>query len=190
MFSKEQAIEILYRDLLKRDETQALRDRPIILDRLTRETSFGWVFGYNNEEYAATLDPKIKWVGAGPILFNKNNGEFRRLTAGESSYLDEVIEDYEREIEAQNGHWVLRIKEGQNKLKVVNAIKQVFGLEPKAALSLITNLPCDFLKGTWRELKVIQEQLKSLSIQTEVLVTRDPVVMGTFKGGKLQPSEN
>ncbi|MDQ3233560.1 MAG: YrhB family protein [Pseudobdellovibrionaceae bacterium] len=170
MYTLEQAKSRIMSELFPEASEETLpENKPMIIDALTRETSFGWVFFYNNQKYIETNDANYAWGGPGPILFNKYTGALKRYGAAwEASGL---ILDYEKEIEAGEGNWVITLLAEQEKLKVVLAIKNVFSINQKEALEMVSQLPCNLYSGKWKDLRALQQKFEKYGVKTEVRVT-------------------
>ncbi len=92
MIDKQQAVVIARQAIaglkIKGDRKLALQE-----DK-TMETSFGWVFFYNTEEFLKTRDNKHRLVGNAPIIVDKNDGSYQ--FTGTARRIDYYIKEYER----------------------------------------------------------------------------------------------
>jgi len=68
-------------------------DELIIIDDLTIEKDYGWIFFYNSKRYLETEDISYLIAGNSPILVEKENGSLYEL--GTAFPVDEYIKQYE-----------------------------------------------------------------------------------------------
>lgn len=66
-----------------------------IIDDVTIEKEYGWVFFYETKEYLKTCDFVDTLVGNAPYIVNKYTGEV--IETGTAYPVDEYIEEYEKE---------------------------------------------------------------------------------------------
>ncbi len=69
-------------------------DEIIIIDELTIEKPWGWVFIYNSRKAWETQDPKYGLSGNGPYLVERETGKL--MQAGTSFGLETYISNYEQ----------------------------------------------------------------------------------------------
>lgn len=162
MFTLEEAKKQILTHVLHYDPSEPAQNRPRIIDEATQDYSFGWAFSYNNEAYLSTGDMRLCWVGPGPILFNKATGEIRRHGSGYIA--SEVAEDYEKELEAGDGCWVIYIQ-SNDAMKLALRLKKIFGMSGTDALKHVKRIPGPLFKGEWRELVKFAPQIPESKIQ-------------------------
>jgi len=68
-------------------------DELIIIDDLTIEKDYGWIFFYNSRRYWETEDISYLIAGNSPILVEKENGSIYEF--GTAFPVDEYIKQYE-----------------------------------------------------------------------------------------------
>jgi hypothetical protein len=162
MYTLDEAKKYILNDVLKYSPSAEPKDRPKIMDEHTLERSFGWVFIYNNEAYLATGQSHLSWGGPGPIIFNKFTGEVRRFNA--TFELQKVAEDYEKELEAGEGSWVLYIGSADSK-EIAMKLKSIFKLTGPEALKHAKRIPGGLFKGNWRTLTEFAPQIPGAVVQ-------------------------
>jgi hypothetical protein len=162
MFTLEEAKKHILTHVLHYDPSEPAQNRPRIIDEATQDYSFGWAFSYNNEAYLSTGDMRLCWVGPGPILFNKATGEIRRHGSGYIA--SEVAEDYEKELEAGDGCWVIYIQ-SDDAMKLALRLKKIFGMSGADAIKLAKRIPGPLFKGGWRELVDFSKQISGSTVQ-------------------------
>ena len=166
MFSRDQAIQILYGSVLYRDENAPLEQRMIIFDDLTIEKPWGWIFFFNNEKYYRTRNYLDAVVGPGPVFFNRHTGEIRRF--GSSCSLNDEIYDYEMEILASGKFWCLWLTGDQDRKDAILKIKKLLKLTTKRARDFVPCLPTPLFHGMRRHLDWITEECDAIELHTEI----------------------
>ncbi len=68
-------------------------DRFVIVDDLTLERGFGWVFFYDSERYQKTGNIADAIAGNGPVIVNKSTGDIEFSSPSRS--VQKTITDYE-----------------------------------------------------------------------------------------------
>ncbi|HYX37641.1 MAG TPA: hypothetical protein VE954_31450 [Oligoflexus sp.] len=169
MYSLEQAKNYVLNQVLKYDAAADPGDRPQIIDEHTLTRKFGWVFIYNNEAYLSSGQRHLSWGGPGPILFNKETGEVRRFNA--TFDMEIVAEDYEKELEAGDGCWVLTLEPCDAK-QIAIALKSIFGMSGPDALRHTKRIPGPIFKGVWRTLTEFAPQIPGAAV--ELSMTKEP----------------
>jgi hypothetical protein len=66
----------------------------VVLDELTIERPYGWVFFVNTRRYAETKDRRFGVLGNGPVIFRKADQSIHKLPSG--VHPDEAIAEFER----------------------------------------------------------------------------------------------
>lgn len=56
-------------------------DQPVIVDDLTRDLGYGWMFHYNSARYLQSKNFRDALAGNGPIVVLKSTGEVAALTS-------------------------------------------------------------------------------------------------------------
>ncbi len=97
MLTKAEALELVDRKLKSEVES---RYHVVIVDSLTVEREFGWVFYYNSREFLETGDARKALYGNLPIIVNRHTGGLRYLSFKQHT-LEESIAEYEAEL---SGH--------------------------------------------------------------------------------------
>jgi hypothetical protein len=75
-------------------------DEFIIIDDVTIEKEYGWIFSYNSKKYIETDDFSYCIVGNGPIVVNKESGLVEELGGGPQ--VENFIAEYEARIMKNN----------------------------------------------------------------------------------------
>ena len=92
MVSKEQAQKSVEVEL--RRGYQIPDDTYVIVEDLTIEKPFAWIFYYNSKKYLKTGDINDAVAGNGPVFVNKHTGEIKFCGSGIS--LEKLLLEYER----------------------------------------------------------------------------------------------
>ncbi len=170
MFSLEEAKKRILIEILKYDAAAPAQLRPQIIDSATLERQFGWVFIYSNEASLATGQNQFRSAGPGPILFNRHTGEIRRFNA--TYEMERVAEDYEKELEAGIGCWVLFIGSSDTK-QLALKLKNIFGMTGTEALKYAKRIPGPIFKGEWRPLSEFAPMLPDASVRVSSSKEKD-----------------
>ena len=165
-FTLNQAIEHLYSSVLRRDEALPPMERTIIFDDATIEKPWGWILFYNNEKYYRTRNASDAHVGAGPLFFNRHNGEVRKFGSG--CNLDAEIYDYEMELEACGSYWCLSLSNGQSRQETILKIKQLLRVETATARNMIPSLPHPLFTGIRRHLDWMKRQFDNAELLSHI----------------------
>jgi hypothetical protein len=80
--------------VLNEDFDPSESGRLVVLEELTRERHYGWVFFVNTARYAETRDRRFTVIGNGPIIYRTSDASIHRLPTGVD--VDEAIADFER----------------------------------------------------------------------------------------------
>jgi hypothetical protein len=67
-----------------------------VLDELTIEKDYGWIFLYDSRQHIETNDDKYEILGNGPVLVQKSDGGVRRF--GTARPIEYYIAEYERQL--------------------------------------------------------------------------------------------
>lgn len=97
MITKKQAKEAVIAELKKR--CQIPSDEFVIVENLTMERQFGWIFFYDSKKYLETGNINDAIAGNGPIFVNKHDGKIEFY--GSRKSIEEYILEYERTLAAQ-----------------------------------------------------------------------------------------
>jgi hypothetical protein len=65
----------------------------VVLDEVTREFPWGWVFFYNSRRFIETQDPLEALGGNAPFIVNRATGEVR--VTGTAHSIEHYIREYE-----------------------------------------------------------------------------------------------
>jgi hypothetical protein len=65
----------------------------VIVDELTRQFPWGWVFFYNSRRFIETRDPLEAVGGNAPFIVNRSTGEV--LVTGTAQSIEHYIQEYE-----------------------------------------------------------------------------------------------
>jgi Immunity protein 35 len=94
MLKIEQARKIVL-DTIQSMEYSVPNDKLIILDNLTIEKPYAWIFTYTSKLWHETEDNKYALGGNAPIIVDKKSGEQTSYSTAFS--LDTLIDKYEEE---------------------------------------------------------------------------------------------
>lgn len=112
--SKKEARKLVWQEILSHWGIE--NDEPVILDDMTIEKDFGWIFFYHSRKYIETKDLKFYILGNAPILVNKFDGSLNYT--GTAYETDHYIKEYESQ---------LRREESSNKVQSIwKGIKEKF----------------------------------------------------------------
>jgi hypothetical protein len=141
----------------------AYDDSLIIIDELTIEKEYAWIFSYTTKRYSETNDMNYAIGGNAPLFISKSDGHISRYRTGLS--LDEMIDEHE-EI---------------NKIWTLNRVDNIFGDSTKVLLlrrilDLTINEISDLkskkqqvlASGSKTRLTKIQTELTTKQIQSEL----------------------
>lgn len=96
MLNKAQARQLVEKTINKHDPANPHCPRLVILDDLTIEKEWGWVFFYNSELYLKTGDVLDALAGNAPYIVNKSSGEL--IVTGTAEDTAFYIEEYEAQL--------------------------------------------------------------------------------------------
>ena len=96
MIDKEQAKAKVEKKINKPDSTGTETMKLVILDDLTIEKEWGWVFFYNSEEVARSGDTMDTLFGNAPYIVNRSTGEL--IETGTAYDIEDYIKDYESKL--------------------------------------------------------------------------------------------
>jgi hypothetical protein len=96
MIDREQAKSLVEKEINTPDATSYENLKLVILDDLTIEKEWGWVFFYNTEEYVKTGDFSESLVGNAPYIVNKYTGEL--VVTGTAYEIEDYIKEYESKL--------------------------------------------------------------------------------------------
>lgn len=91
MISKEQAKKSVEAELQRR--CQIPDDTYVIVEDLTIEKPFAWIFFYNSKKYLKSGDINDGISGNGPVFVNKHNGEIKFCG---SQKFEKLLSEYEQ----------------------------------------------------------------------------------------------
>jgi hypothetical protein len=94
MLTKDEARSLAMVSILKSWDIEG--DAPVILDDVTIERPFGWVFFYDSAEHQRTGNFRHALAGNAPIIVNRFDGSLH-LT-GTARPTEEYIHDYETRV--------------------------------------------------------------------------------------------
>jgi hypothetical protein len=171
------AKSVIYDTVLHRRDGTAPEDTPVIFDEYTVETTWGWIFHYNNERFRQTREVGCQWVGHGPIFFNRQSGEIRQFGSG--CNLDHELQDYENELAARDGSWCLWLSSKQERSAAIVRVKTAFAINTAAAKDMVPSLPHCLFSGVRRHLEWVATHLNSLGVSTEITIEQSAGVAQT-----------
>jgi len=96
MIDKEQAKALVEKKINEPGSTGTETMRLVILDELTIEKEWGWVFFYNTEEYAKSGDIMDTLLGNAPYIVNRKAGEL--IETGTAYEIEDYIKEYESKL--------------------------------------------------------------------------------------------
>ena len=73
----------------------------VVLDELTREYEWGWIFFYQSRQYVETGDTSSMVAGNAPLIVNRSSGQVS--ITGTARSIEEYVRDYEADLK-QNAH--------------------------------------------------------------------------------------
>ena len=94
MITREQARELVAKQVCGRPDWLPPDDEIIIIDEATIEKPWGWVFFFSSKQWMETNDTKYAIAGNAPIIVEKETG--RLITTGTARETEYYIENYER----------------------------------------------------------------------------------------------
>lgn len=94
MISKEKAREIAAEELCGRPEWLPEDDELIIVDEVTIERPWGWVFFSTSRKWKETNDIRYAIAGNAPVIIEKTTG--RLFQTGTAMAIENYIENFER----------------------------------------------------------------------------------------------
>jgi len=94
MITKEQARELVAKQVCRRPDWLPPDDEIIIIDEATIEKPWGWVFFFSSKKWMETNDTKYAIAGNAPIIVEKATGKL--ITTGTARETEYYIENYER----------------------------------------------------------------------------------------------
>src|SRR5262245_16264653 len=95
MIDVKKAREIAQEYLDRTNSRSRQVDKAVILDEVTEEHDFGWVFFYQSERFIATNDPMAQLYGNAPMIIRKSDGKlFLTGTARRTEYYVENFKKY------------------------------------------------------------------------------------------------
>lgn len=90
MLTKEEALSLVSTRLRQ----SSAADNPlVVVDEITIEKPFGWVFSYNTKKFVDTGVSDYRIVGNGPIIVNKHTGAIKHCPSYKT--VEESIKEYE-----------------------------------------------------------------------------------------------
>ena len=92
MMTKEQAQEAVATEL--RTRCQIPGDSFVIVEGLTIEKAFGWVFFYDSKKYLETRNINEAIAGNGPVFVNKHDGTIE--FCGSYKSVQDFVSEFER----------------------------------------------------------------------------------------------
>lgn len=141
----------------------------VILDRLTIERPWGWVFFYTTRGWLHG-DDRYAIGGNAPYMVNRD-GSMR--FAGTARPIEHYIEAYEADLERQSGTWELFIDEPADcPLATASAIRSSLGLPPSDAWKLKRRLPSAVMTGARVDLEPTRARLFAAGVRAEIRYAR------------------
>jgi|GEM_PF-738824 len=95
MIGKDEARSLVLASVLKSWDIEG--DEPIILDDVTIERPFGWVFFYQSSKQERTGNSSYPLVGNAPIIVNRFDGSLH--VRGTARPTEEYVREYEARLE-------------------------------------------------------------------------------------------
>ena len=151
---------------LRRHDSGAGPEELVILDEETIERPWGWVFFYTTRGWRDG-DSRYAVGGNGPIIVNRLDGTLR--STGTARSPEQIISEYEAELERQQGAWELVIQEAPDAaLAAFSRIREVLGLSVAEVGALKKRVPCVLMVGARVDLEPILVRLVAAGISAEV----------------------
>ncbi|MDG3007557.1 YrhB domain-containing protein [Paludisphaera mucosa] len=166
MLSRDGARLQVFLELRRR---HGLRSGPwelVILDDLTIEREWGWVFFYTTRGWR---DGDLRYAvgGNGPLLIDRHDGSIR--STGTSGATEDAVADYEAELERRREAWELVIREPADApLEMVSRLRRGLGLTPAEAIALRKRLPGVCRTGARRDLEPDLARLLAAGVAAEI----------------------
>jgi hypothetical protein len=141
----------------------------VILDELTVERPWGWVFFWNTRASRLGFE-HFTLAGNAPYLVNRDGTmRFASIALG----VEESIREYESELERQSGAWELFIHEPADcTLTVASGIRTALGLSVVELGALKRRLPCAILTGAYVDLDPVCQRLVAAGVRAEIRRTQ------------------
>lgn len=97
MLTRAEAVQVVNDKLKQKSVT--VGHELVLLEKETKETSFGWVFFYDSKKFIETGNMEFAIAGNGPVIVNKNNGEI--VFHGSRKSAIQLIAEYEDKIRTE-----------------------------------------------------------------------------------------
>jgi len=95
MIAEKEAREMVMGEILRNWTIE--NDEPVILDELTIEKDFGWIFFYNSRKFIETEEFSYTILGNAPIIINKFDGSLHYT--GTAYEVEHYITEYESNLQ-------------------------------------------------------------------------------------------
>ena len=158
MLTFQQAREIAAAEISKQWPND---DSLLIIDDLTIDKEYAWIFQYTSKRYWETKDITFAPGGNSPLFVSKMNGKISSYRTGLS--LDEMINEYEEE----NKIWNLILTDDvYGDTKKMSFLRKVLDLQLDKISDFKTNTAIIISSGAKTRLSSIQKRLGSKNIRT------------------------
>lgn len=77
-----------------KNQPVAVRHELVVLDELTREEDFGWIFFYNTKRYAETRDTDLALAGNAPLIVDSETGALH--VTGTAQPIEHYVDEYKK----------------------------------------------------------------------------------------------
>jgi hypothetical protein len=94
VLTREEAKRLVYREIHASSSSVPDEEELVILDDLTIEKPWGWVFFYNSRRFAESRDFMDSLLGNAPYIVNRHTGEL--FVTGTAYEIEYYIERYEK----------------------------------------------------------------------------------------------
>jgi Immunity protein 35 len=94
MITKEQARDLVAKEICRQPDWLPEDDELVILDESTIEKPWGWVFFHTSRKWLETKDFRYALAGNAPTLVERSTGKL--LSTGTALSIESYIENYER----------------------------------------------------------------------------------------------
>jgi hypothetical protein len=94
MITKDEARELVAKEVCIRPDWLAEEDELVIFDEFTIEKPWGWVFFHGSKKWMETKDIKYAIAGNSPIIVEKETGNL--IFTGTAHETEYYIENYEK----------------------------------------------------------------------------------------------
>jgi hypothetical protein len=167
MLTFDQAKKIVT-DILSTDNFLQENDSLIIIDDLTIEKPYAWIFTYTSKLWYETKDNKYAIAGNAPIIVDKKTG--KRTYYSTEYGIDNIIEKYEEEKKI----WCLILVDNKSlDNEKTLLIKNIMNLSYDNLMRIKNGMTTYIESGSQSRLTLLQADLLKTGIETKLTLTWD-----------------